>query len=78
MSAQAGVPLIDSDVMRATGASSRDSGHGVDVQAGGPNGKPVVTLGSVRLGFNDVFLLLIGVQALMALIDLSRLLMEAL
>jgi uncharacterized membrane protein len=54
-----------------TGAGAQSGQRsGVGFEAGGPAGDPVIKFGSIRLGFEDVFLILIALQTLGVVVDL--------
>ena len=54
-----------------TGAGAQSGQQaGVGFEAGGSAGEPVIKLGTVRLGFEDVFLILIALQTLGVVVDL--------
>lgn len=70
-----GQPQAGSAGGAAPGAQScQCHGHrgqqGVGVEPGGPQSEPVVKFGNIRLGFEDVFLILIALQTLGVVVDL--------
>lgn len=79
-----GVPLVENEgtaTVTSTPAAGQTRDHStqgeqVSVQFGGPQGEPVVRFGSLRLGYDDIFLLLVTLQTVGILLETYRVVTE--